>query len=391
MKKKVSGAGIVAIMAIFFLVLSTAGVTPAINAFIAAFPNIPITTIILVSTLPSLLIVPSSIFAGSIVGKSVKYKTLAIIGILLIFVGGVAPSFMSDWSMILIMRAIFGIGVGFISPLANGILFAMFEGQQQAKLLGLGTIMMNSVGPIFLQLTTGYFTDMSWKYAFYPYAIAIVSLILVLLFLPEPEKVVIPSGAEKTKVKLQGILWVIIILFGIFFMQLYPLFLGISTLMAIRNWGGAGISAILLTFFTASGIIGGTIFVPILKACKRFLVPIATLMMAVGYALVIYGTNIILVGAGMILLGTGWGLLLPTAFAIIGTRATPQSTALASSLAVASLSLFGFLSTYFIALVAKSTGDAIVAPMITGMIIFAVAGLILLFLNPFPKAENTIE
>lgn len=55
----------------------------AIAKFMQAFPEMSQSTIMLVITLPSLISMPVMLFIGSIVGKKVNYKTIAVLAPLL--------------------------------------------------------------------------------------------------------------------------------------------------------------------------------------------------------------------------------------------------------------------------------------------------------------------
>ena len=68
----------------------------AIAKFMQAFPEMSQSTIMLVITLPSLISMPVMLFIGSIVGKKVNYKTIAVLAPLLTIIGGVGPYFFSS-------------------------------------------------------------------------------------------------------------------------------------------------------------------------------------------------------------------------------------------------------------------------------------------------------
>ena len=104
----------IAIMSVFFIAMGIGTITPAIQDIAEAFPHLSFSTILLVSTLPSLFIIPSSILAGMAAGSKVGYRTLLIWGTLLFSLAGAAPIFMSNFTTILVARALFGIGLGII-------------------------------------------------------------------------------------------------------------------------------------------------------------------------------------------------------------------------------------------------------------------------------------
>jgi len=60
-------------MTLFFMSMAIGAINPVLQNIAEAFPDIPFTTIALVTTLPSLLIIPTTIIAGNIVGTKVSY------------------------------------------------------------------------------------------------------------------------------------------------------------------------------------------------------------------------------------------------------------------------------------------------------------------------------
>ncbi len=383
MAKKITPMNTAALMSIFFIAMGIGTVTPALATIIAAFPELPIPTIYLVSTLPSLMVIPATLIAGAIVGSKVKYKTLAAIGIVLFVVAGVAPAFADDFTVILIERAVFGIGLGIISPLGNALVIGAYGEDRRANMLGMGTLMMN-IGGMVLQFLGGYCAGFGWNFAFYPHALGIISLIFVLFFLPEPPKMVVPEGAEKPKVKIPGVIYVVSILFGLLMFVSYPLLMGMSSLLEDIGAGSTA-AALVLSFFTVGGMIGGAIFGPSYKILKRYIVPVGLLLMTVAGAMVIYTGNYILITIGMTLCGIGFSYLMPSVFMIIGMSVQPQAVPMASSILLAVMNLFAFLYTFWSGMITNITGDAILMPMFVGMIIAAVGTVLFFIVNPFPK------
>ncbi|WKY44202.1 MFS transporter [Eubacteriaceae bacterium ES2] len=387
MAQKNSFLTVASIMSIFFIAMGVGTITPALNSIMMAFPDLPISTIYLTSTLPSLMVIPSTIIAGMVAGSKVKFKTLATIGIILFVVAGVAPAFATDnFTLILIERAVFGIGLGIISPIGNALILGLYEGDTRAKLLGMGTVMMN-VGGIILQFLGGFMAGIAWNYAFYPHALGILSLILVIFFLPEPESIEHPEGIEKPKATIPGKVWLVSILFGALMFVTYPLLMGMSSFLVLKELGDATVAAVVLSFFTVGGMIAGAIFSTVFKVAKRFTIAVALLTLALGFVLVLYTGSFILVTIGTALVGVGFSLLMPAVFMIVGMLADPPSIPICSSVVLAVMNAFAFVSTYWIQMIGNITGDPLVMPMVVGMIMAAVAGVIFLFVDPFPKMD----
>ena len=138
---------IMAIMAIFFTSMGVAAVSPAMAKFAAHFKGY---NYALISTMPTLFVVPTTLWAGSVAGTKVKYKTLSLVGIILFIAGGILPFFITNSFWFLIFcRALFGIGAGLRSSLGNALIIQLLPEEKQPAYLGYGTLVSNFGGIVF--------------------------------------------------------------------------------------------------------------------------------------------------------------------------------------------------------------------------------------------------
>ena len=383
----------IAIMSIALLGMGFGTITPAMQSIIQAYSDVPYTTIIYVSTLPTLTLLPASLITGAIAGKKVKFKTLALLGSLLFVLSGCAPAVInSNITYVLISRAIFGISLGMIAPLANSIIFGLYEGEKRASLVGTGTLVMN-LGGILLQMLGGTLAGIKWNYSFWGHALGIVSFIVILLFLPEPPKPeeVNEEGNMGKKEKLNGKVWVISILFALINILNFPTMMNMSTILVERNIGDATVAATVLSLFTVGGMLGGAIFGKVFKVTKRYVIAVGCGLMSVGVIFVVIGKSLIVMIIGTTLMGLGFSIIMPSIFMIIGMIVTPLQSAFAISLVTAIGNFAGFLSTYWIYAVKTITGDSIYIPITIEAIIFVMATVIFIFVNPIPKSKSSEE
>ncbi len=170
-----------------FTVMSGAAVAPALGSISQYFTDVHPLLIKMVLTLPALCIIAISLLFRTITrGLSTKY--IAIIGLILYLAGGVGAGLVNSMGILLLLRAVLGIGVGLLMPLSTGLISYYFEPDEQGTLLGYSSSMM-SVGATVATTAAGYLVHISWRYSFFVYGFAIISFVLVLIFLPnEPMK-----------------------------------------------------------------------------------------------------------------------------------------------------------------------------------------------------------
>ncbi|HCX64765.1 MAG TPA: MFS transporter [Eubacteriaceae bacterium] len=382
------------IMAIFFVAMGVGTITPAIANIAAAFPEIPFTTVLLVSTLPSLLLIPSTLIAGSVAGTKIRYRTLALLGLALFSIGGIGPAFLnSTFTTVLIFRGIFGISLGIIMPLGNAIILGLYEGQARANLIGIGGFVMN-IGGIVLQFLGGFFSDISWEFTFYAHFPAIISFFLVLFFLKEPK---VPEAEIRernvAKEKPPMSIWLISFIFGITMLLIYPMLVNMSSIMAdVKEIGDASQAAITLAMYTVGGALAGAIFGSVYKYVpKRFIIPLALFGGAAGLAIIIYSNSFFTITLGVFIVGLFYMTSLPAVAMMIGMYSPPSANAMSMSILMAVMNAFAFVSTYWIGFITDMTGDPFIMPLVFAAVGFAIIGVLALFVNPFKEDPAPVQ
>ena len=387
---KLSKLNIAAVMAIFFIVMGIGTITPAIANIAAAYPDIAFTTIILANTLPSLFIIPSTLIAGAVAGSKIKYKTLALTGLALFIIGGMAPAFFNEsFNTVLIFRAIFGIGLGVISPLGNALIMGFYEGQERATMLGAGSFVMN-LGGIVLQFLGGAFAGVSWELCFIAHFPAIISFFIVLLYLKEPQAVKSKAlgGKAVSKEKMPVSVWVISSIFGLTLMLIYPMLVNMSSILSeVKQIGGPTSSAVVLSMYTVGGAVSGILFGKLYEKTKRFIIPFMFVGGALGVGIIILGNSLLIVTAGVFIVGLTYLMSMPFTAMLLGMYAPPTQSAMAMSVMMAVMNAFAFISTYWIGLTGSLTGDIFMGPLYATVIGFISIGVIFLFVNPYPKGK----
>ena len=154
----------ISLLAIFFTSMGVATVSPAMAKLAAQFPS---NNYALISTLPTLFIVPTTLWAGAVAGKKIRYRTISLVGILLFLIGGIAPFFLTEsFTVLLVCRAVFGIGVGLRASLGNALVMQYYTGKEQADMLGYGNLISN-FGGVLLQMVAGSLAEYGWDYTFF--------------------------------------------------------------------------------------------------------------------------------------------------------------------------------------------------------------------------------
>ncbi|KPU44406.1 sugar efflux transporter [Oxobacter pfennigii] len=357
MNKKSQSITVLAIFSIGFIAMIIGTITPAIQAIGNAFPNVPFTTLMLVSTLPSLVSIPFSVLAGSIVGKAMKYRTLTMLALLILAVAGIAPYWLTDWTMVLIARAVFGIGMGLISPIPAGLIFNLVAPEKQANIMGLNGVVSN-IGGMVLQFLGGVMATIGWNLSFLVHSFAFLSLVIVAIFLPEPEKRQIPADAVGEAPKSAGlpaVVWVWSAAYAIMTVMMYPSLTNISTVFQEMGLNPA-MAATALMLMTVGGMVMGAVFGKVFEAIAFKCIPSGFVLLVVSQFLMATGQNFMMFAVAEVLLGIGMGLAGTAIMMLIGSSVTPDKSPLAMSFLMACMSIGGFLSAFIYAGVMGTMG-----------------------------------
>lgn len=362
MDKKNTGVKIaLGVLPVFLMTQCSFILNSALAAVSAAFPEIPFTSITLLSTLVTLMSVPTGIIFGLLVGKKIHYRTITILSAVLIIVAGCFPYFyLKNFYVLLISRVICGIGIGFSTPLGNAIVMSLFrdDPDKQAKMNGIGNTMMNLSG-VILQLIAGWVCVFNVRYVFLVHALMIIPLVLCGLFLPEPEPIQEATASSDTpKAKINWKVWFVCLTWGFAFMSIYPYLLNISAILAGEGLGNSASASYVASGYAIGGMVSGVLFAMNLKIFKKFLVPcmyaLCGLCMIVGF----FSSSVFIFIAVALILGififSNWA----GSFVEFNEIVAPEAMPMASGMFTACLGGGGFLSTFFMMLVQNISGSA---------------------------------
>lgn len=350
MNEKKQSLVLMALFSFGFLAMGIGTITPAIASIGGAFPNISFSTLLLVSTIPSLISIPVSIIGGGIAGKSVKYRTLVLFATLLFVIGGTVPYFLKDFTQILITRGFFGLGLGLIMPLNTALIFNLVPPDKQANVMGINGVVMN-IGGIVLQLLGGVLAAVSWNYSFLAHALGIITFIIVLIFLPEPQKAEIsagPAGTVPEKLKMPASIFGWSILFGILTILDYPSLTNMSSVLLTIKANSA-VAGIVLMFMTVGGMVAGAVFGKVFKKAGRQTLNIGLVFFIVSQIFFAFSQSVPMFILGEAFLGIGLTLAMSAINMLAGTSVHPSQTPMAMSIIVSGMNLGGFLSGYIYA------------------------------------------
>lgn len=289
---------------------------PAINANIpqiaAAFPDIPLATIELLSTIPSLFLM-LSVLMSSFIANKLKIKRTIMIGLGLVMVCGFMPALINNFYLIVVSRALLGFGIGLFNSLLVILANYFYEGHERTTFYGLQAS-CEGIGGMIITFIAGQLININWQAPFYSYLLAVPVFFLFLFFVPKIENTTInkkESHREKQQLKSYFPLVKYVIL--VFIIAIFYMTMGIKTTPIIieGGYGDASDSSLVLLLVGFGSMISGFIFGKVYKVLKKNTLIIAMLLIAFSLFLIGVANNVMISYAGGFLIGFGFRLFLP--------------------------------------------------------------------------------
>lgn len=352
--RSLTALNIVGILALFCTMSEFAILTPSIAAFSHHFADTPTTTIMLANSVTGIVSVPVSIASGAILHK-VGFKPMAIIGILMMSLGGAFPFLLPDTQNYLIVigsRVIVGLGLGIMFPVGNASIIAFTDGEQRSRLLGWGVTIQFLFNLIYTTVA-GYLTEIGWNYSFLAYLIGLVPMLVALIWMPEAKPLVAEArererlerkGAPKSKIP--PAIWG----YAIFGLAVWTCVVTVqvvtSTVLDVRGLAGPSEAALVINCCGIGSIICGLAFPYLVRAFKTRLFGIGAVLALVGIVPCLAATNALVYALGVFVLGFGGSMFFTAAQNAAGNISPIDRVPFVSGIMTSMMNLGPFIGPY---------------------------------------------
>lgn len=326
------------------------GVNALLSKIMLDYPELPATTVRLLSNIVNVLSTAVSLIVGPFIGKKIGFKPVTLCGLFLCLIGGVAPMFFVSFAIILAARIIYGIGVGLLVCRSGYIMLLAAKGTE-AKLNSDLLVVFNFAGVAFT-LIIGVIGDINWRYGFLLFALAIIPLLLGFKQLKEPQLISQEESTSSENVKketLSAQTWVYAVFMFIVSLTSVIWMVGISQLMVEKGIVNSSQVSLVISAVQLGSVFSGIVFNSISKRNIRLLAPITALANCLACLIATLTTSLyvlMLVGA---MAGCGYilGMIMCTSYA--GLCNTKANSTIATIIVTASSTAGVFATGYYIA------------------------------------------
>jgi len=336
----------------------SAGATAAtLPLMMQSFPNISSTTIELLMTIPSLGII---IFTpiSNIVADFISVKRTILLGLLLIFIGGIIPAVTMNFPLIFGSRIILGLGTGLLMSFSQSLIVQMYQGSTQQKMLGLASV-FQGLGMFVMTYAAGVLLNGGWQMSYWVYLIVLPIILLVGVYVPKAAGHVETSSQDDqaSSKKVDGKIWMLALLAFMFNATFAFISIKFAMLVVSRNYGTAADASTLLGLMAFAMAAGGFVFMYIQKHWFKFTTAFGLGFATVSFLLLSISHSLFLSAIGVILVGISVSIFMASMIANINKMTSAKQVAFSTSVVMTCANVGTLLSPYFAKAISNVFGN----------------------------------
>lgn len=365
----------ISVLSVSLLCMGAAAVSATIPLMAKTLSDVSLASIEMITSIPNFGII-IFVFLSPFIAKLIGDKKTTLLGLTVTLVAGIYPMFSENYTAILISRFLLGCGIGLFNSFAYSLIGYYFEGEERAKMMGYQAA-TSSIGSTVISLLVGVLIKYGWHASYGVYAIAIISIVLFGIFVPETKhEIKSQSGthkvsAEKTKINPMVAFYTVYLFF--IYIGFMTVIYKLATLMISMGYGTATGASAISGGITIVGFIAGTVFGKVHKKLNVFTLPISVALTGIGIYIIGASTSMITTIIGGLILGFFFGCVTPYFFYRATLYSNDASQTLSSSLMIIGINLGCFLNPYIIAFVNNLFGTTSIAFSVKFAGIFIIA------------------
>ena len=305
-------------------------ISPILEDLSRIFPSASELEIQMLTSLPSLLIIPFVLLAGWLSERGGESLKLLAVGLVIFFASGLACIFSKDIRLLIVASCIMGIGAGIVVPYSTGLVVRYFTGDSRVQQLGISSA-VNNLSLVLATAVVGWIAAKDWHLAFTVYLLPVVALVLLLALrdakpAPEPEE---SDQLRQSKINWWRLSGLSVLYFIITFTTLVITFY-LSFLLEKYRFPQE-FSSVMISLFFLAIMLPGFVLNSVIRRVRSMTMFVSLVLIVVGLLLVGTIPDIPLMTLGVILTGVGYGVLQPIIYDKTAIVAPPDKATKALS------------------------------------------------------------
>ena len=313
-------------------------VSPILGELSTIFPHATELDIQMLTSLPSLLIIPFVLLAGKLAEKR-DFIRLLRVGLWLFAASGVLYLFSSRMWQLMAVSALLGIGAGLIIPISTGLISRYFTGEYRVRQFGYSSAITNMT-LVVATAVTGYLAEVHWRLPFAVYLLPLISLVLSAYLKKDAASVTIKQAAAiippiqstpvisgKYGIHIRHLVQ-LMLFYGLVTYVVLVVTFNLPFLMEAHHFS-SGNSGLMISLFFLAIMAPGFMLDSLVKLLGNKTKLYSLLAIAIGLLLIWISPTEWLIVPGCILVGLGYGIIQPLIYDKTVDTAIPQKTTLA--------------------------------------------------------------
>lgn len=355
-------------------------ISPILEDLSRIFPSASELEIQMLTSFPSLLIIPFVLLSGWLAGQAESLKLLAV-GLAIFFASGIVCIFAKDIRLLIVASCIMGAGAGIAVPYSTGLVVRYFTGDSRVRQLGISSA-VNNLSLVLATAVVGWIATRDWHLAFTVYLLPAVSMILLLALrsvksAPEPKE---SDQLRQSKIHWMRLAGLSVLYFIITFTTLVITFY-LSFLLEKYHFPQE-MSSVMISLFFLAIMLPGLVLNGIIRKLRSMTIFLSLFLVVVGLLLVGTIPDIPLMTLGVILTGVGYGILQPIIYDKTAIIAPPDAATKALSVVMTVNYVAVVVCPFVVDFVAKIMGqNRSTFPFVASAILVAMVALLSLIMR----------
>lgn len=298
-------------------------ISPILGELSKIFPSATELEIQMLTSLPSLLIIPFVLVAGKL-SEGQEPLSILLVGLAIFFLSGLVCIFTKSIGWLIFISCILGIGAGMVIPFSTGLVVRYFTGDYRVRQLGYSSA-INNLMLVIATALTGYLAEVDWHLAFLVYTLPAVALMLIFKLFRVPA---VDEPNDSLQLQNESIHWPNLIGLMIFYLFITYAVLVITydvSFLAEHYHLPDSDAGWLISLFFLAIMLPGFFIAPIIRRLRSSVNLVSLIAVALGLILIGFFRSMPMLVVGVLLSGLGYGVMQPIIYDKAATIAPPRS------------------------------------------------------------------
>lgn len=354
-------------------------ISPISEKLLTVFPSATELDIQLLSTLPSLFIIPFILLAGYL-SKWMSYTKLLYIGLSLFLLSGALYFLCGTMGQLIAVSVLLGAGAGLIIPLSTSLVSMFFYGTYRTRQFGYISAITN-IALVVATAVAGWLADVNWRLPFLVYLLPIVSLLLMPSLGRSGKTIGVSNLREQVSDGVVNYRSLLKYMLYYLFITYLVMVVSINLPFRLGNLGyDSGVSGMFISLFFVAMMLPGFFINRVIAVLGKWILFFALLLIAVGLLDIYLNGSLLFIAVGCFAVGFGYGIAQPYIYDVTASLAPPAKVTYVLALLMTMNYVAILVSPFGVEAVGDITGNkGVLLPFLVNSVMAFVAMLFLFF------------